>query len=190
MNDILIQPLSHDLLDDYLSYFDHEAFVDNPHWASCYCQFYLTDHSQEDWEAKTAAENRQSAEERITSGKMSGYLARVDQKVAGWCHAAPKLSLPGLADEQEIMTPQDAQIGAIVCFNVAPSYRGRGIASSLLQAACDGFHAHGLSFAEAYPRTQATSPASNYHGPLQMYLQAGFKAYRKFSTYQMVRKAL
>jgi GNAT superfamily N-acetyltransferase len=190
MTDIDIRPLTFDLLNDYLLFFDHEAFVDNPHWAGCYCQFYLTDHSQEDWGSKTGVENRLSAQNRITSGQMQGYLAWLDQKVVGWCHAAPKLSLPTLAGEQEILTPEDKRVGAIVCFIVAPPYRSQGIASALLQAACDGFRDSGLSLVEGYPRRLATSPASNYHGPLQMYLGAGFKTYRKFPSYHMVRKEL
>ena len=34
---IAIQPLTKDLLPDWLDFFDNIAFADNPEWADCYC---------------------------------------------------------------------------------------------------------------------------------------------------------
>jgi uncharacterized protein YndB with AHSA1/START domain len=33
----LIRPLTPDRIDDFLRFFDHDAFADNPYWAHCYC---------------------------------------------------------------------------------------------------------------------------------------------------------
>jgi hypothetical protein len=47
-------------LKDFLSFFDHDAFVDNPGWASCYCYFNSAPHKSESWENRTAEQNRAS----------------------------------------------------------------------------------------------------------------------------------
>jgi hypothetical protein len=70
-----IRGLSPALLPDFLSFFDAEAFADNPRWAFCYCQFAYVDHDQVDWKARTAEVNRAAACERIGTERMQGYLA-------------------------------------------------------------------------------------------------------------------
>jgi GNAT superfamily N-acetyltransferase len=187
--DIEIRSLSPELLDDYLDYFDHTAFTDNPDWAGCYCYFYLVD-SQQDWETRTAEQNRRSVSDLIAGGRMHGYLAYVDGKVAGWCHAGPKGYFPALIANEELVEDDMAQTGSIVCFNVAPAQRRRGIAAALLEAACQGLSGLGLKAAEAYPSLEPSTDAASYHGPLQMYLRAGFEIHRRFPTYQVVRRAL
>ena len=187
---IEIRPLGPQLLDDYLDYFDRTAFTDNLEWAGCYCYFYLVDHTRQDWDMRTAEENRRSVAELIAGGGMYGYLAYIESKVAGWCHAGPKTYSLALMGCEELVDPDLTQTGSIVCFNVAPAQRRRGVGAALLTAACEGFVALGLGVAEAYPRPEASGDAADYHGPLQMYLQAGFKTHRRFATYQVVRKAL
>lgn len=170
-----IHPLSPERLPDFLSFFDGDAFADNPRWSSCYCQCYYEDHSRIVWKDRTAAQNRAFACERATSGGMQGYLAYVGARVAGWCNAAPRGLLRALDDEP---TPDAELVGAIVCFLVAPRLRGQGVASALLAAACDGLQAQGLRIAEANPRADAASAAENHFGPLAMYLAAGFTVHR------------
>jgi GNAT superfamily N-acetyltransferase len=69
--------------------------------------------------------------------------------------------------------------GAIVCFVVCPTHRGRGIAKALLDAACDGLQSQGLRSVFAKPVKNATSTAENYPGPLSMFLAAGFTELRE-----------
>lgn len=185
-----IHPLSADRLVDYLAFFDGDAFVDNPHWAPCYCHFYLADHRQVPWEQRTSEENRAAVSQHIVAGRMQGYLAYLDGRVVAWCHAAPRLAIPNLQDNEQLQVGDLEQVGAIVCFLVAPAYRRAGIATSLLSAACDGLRRQGLVIAEAYPRRDTTSDAANYHGPLQMFLEAGFEPYREFRDFLIVRKRL
>ncbi len=54
----IIRELSPQLLEDWLHFFDHDAVTANPHWASCYCYFYLADHRAKPWKERTADENR------------------------------------------------------------------------------------------------------------------------------------
>lgn len=186
-----IRELTPDLLGDFLHYFDHDAFADNPAWASCYCYFYLHTHATQDWETRSAAENRQAICQRIVQHQMRGYLAYDDQRPVGWCHAAPRVLLPALQEDDALAAPDIEQIGAIVCFNVSSAYRHQGIARQLLAAACAGLQRQGMMIAEAYPRgATAHTAAANYHGPLAMYLSAGFSVYREFDDWLVVRRDL
>jgi ribosomal protein S18 acetylase RimI-like enzyme len=187
---LLIHPLSPHRLPDFLTFFDGDAFVDNPHWASCYCHFYLADHRQVPWELRSAEENRAAVSQRIAAGRMQGYLGYLDGRVVAWCHAAPRLAIPNLQEDEQLQVDDLDQVGAIVCFLVAPAYRRAGIAASLLGTACAGLSQQGLAIAEAYPRINTQSDAANYHGPLQMFLEAGFETYREYPDFLIVRKQL
>jgi GNAT superfamily N-acetyltransferase len=171
-----IARLSPETLEDFLAFFDGDAFSDNPAWSSCYCQCFYEDHTRIDWPARTAAVNRECAVQRCASGSMQGYLAYSRGRVVGWCSAAPRHSFHAL-DHEPIR--ESEKIGCVLCFLVAPQARGQGIAKSLLQAACEGLRAQGLVYAEANPRPQAQTSADNHFGPLTMYLAAGFSVERK-----------
>lgn len=188
--EILIQVLTPALLADWLAFFDHEAFVDNPGWARCYCQFYHADHDEKDWDERTGQENRTASIELIQRGRLRGYLAYVDGKAIGWCQASPRTWVPNVASNPELESDDADRVGSILCFLVAPRHRGLGVGQELLEAACLGLSHDGVEIAEAYPRRSARSDASNYHGPLSMYLSAGFETYREFKDYLVVRKAL
>jgi GNAT superfamily N-acetyltransferase len=190
MADPIIRASSPALVEDYLRFFDHDAFADNPKWASCYCYFYHAPHEQTDWGTRAGAENRAAVRELCCDGRMHGYLAYVAGKPVGWCHAAPRCDIPNLQASEALRVDDVNQVGAIVCFVVAKPYRGQGIARQLLDAACDGFMRQGLVIAEAYPRKGTNADAANYHGPLQMYLAAGFQPFREFEDFLIVRKPL
>ena len=172
---------------DFLAYFDHDAFADNPAWSRCYCYFYNAPHGP-DWERRTPEQNRADKERSITSGESRGLLAYYRGNVIGWCHAAPRSSLPGLGDFND--DPGDATVGAIVCFNIAPPYRGQGLARRLLNAACDSLRGDGMALAEAYPPREAPSAARAYHGTVRMYEAAGFAAHGERGPYVIMRKPL
>jgi GNAT superfamily N-acetyltransferase len=190
MNQPIIQTraLSPGLLPDFLAFFDGTAFSDNPKWSSCYCQCFYEDHSVVKWAERTAPQNRARACERIEGRLMQGWLAYADGVPVGWCNAAPRPLLRALDDEP---IADAEQVGAIVCFLVEPSQRGRGIARQLLDAACEGLRKQGLRFAEANPRTDSTSAAENHFGPLGLYLSAGFSVHREDEDGSVyVRRAL
>jgi GNAT superfamily N-acetyltransferase len=166
-----IHPLSQARLADFMAFFDSEAFSDNPEWSSCYCQCFYEDHSKVHWPSRTGVENRACAIQRIAQGQMQGLLAYQDGMVVGWCNAAARVLLRAL-DTEPIANPE--QVGTIVCFLVAPSVRGRGVATALLNAACQHLREQGFISVEANPRPGATGTAQNHFGPLAMYLGAGF----------------
>ena len=157
-------------------YFDGEAFSDNPKWSSCYCQCSYENHNIVKWSDCTATRNRSMACERTGSEAMQGYIAFTENEPIGWCGAAPRHLLHALDDEP---TPDAETVGAIVCFLVSPTHRGKGVARQLLDAACAGLREQGMTIAEANPRPAANTPADNHFGPLSLYLSSGFSVHRE-----------
>jgi len=170
-----IRKLCPELMQDFLLFFDGEAFADNPKWGSCFCQFLYVDHATVNWAARTRQENRAEACDRICTHRMEGYIAYRAGKPVGWCNAAPRTMMDAFADEPD---PDAVRIGQITCFVVAKSHRRSGVATALLHAACAGLKAQGLEIAAALPMAEASGDAQNHFGPLSMYLAAGFQPHR------------
>jgi len=188
--EIVVRALTPELVRDYLAFFDRTAFADNPKWQYCYCNFLHHDHSKSLFKETKPEVNRAAVETRICARQMHGYLAFDGERAIGWCHAAARTTLPALGDEPD---PEGvaAQTGSIVCFVIAAAYRRQGLATRLLDAACDGFRAQGMRYAEAYPRAGLSGDGENHFGPLAMYLRAGFAELRTDSDgTTVVRKAL
>jgi ribosomal protein S18 acetylase RimI-like enzyme len=183
---ITIRQLSSELRDDYFRLFEGEAFSDNPGWASCYCYFPHGPHATEKWDERTGEQNRQAVGEMISAGTQRGYLAYIDEKVVGWCNAGLHSTFT-ILDQEEAGAPPT---GSIVCFVVSPAYRRKGIARELLAAVLDGFRLDGIRVVEAFPRMKASGPAEHYHGPLELYLQAGFTLVGERNGIGLVRKEL
>ncbi len=176
--------------DEYLRFFDRDAFMDNPMWASCYCLFHEFAGSIEQWGRATADENRAAKSALLRAGRTQGYFATAGGRTVGWCHAAPRTTLPMLAHDPDLAVDDAAHVGSIVCFVVAAPFRGQGVAKRLLDAACDGLRTQALQVAEGYPRKQVGSDADAYHGPLDLYLAAGFEIFREGKRAIVVRKEL
>jgi GNAT superfamily N-acetyltransferase len=188
--DLEIRPLGPERLDEFLQFFDREGFRDNPFWASCYCMEAHFTGTPEEWNRRTAEQNRRNKSELIRSGQAHGYLAYAGSQPIGWCHAAPRLSLAGVMADTELHVEDAERVGSVYCFVIAPPYRRQGVAARLLDAACEGFRREGLTTAEAYPPRETRSDAGGYHGTLTMYLAAGFRIFREGKQQLIVRKQL
>jgi len=187
---VIIKELTPELRDDFLNFFDHDAFADNPAWFGCYCMYFHFRGTQKEWNKRSTSENREAISTLINHGEAHGLLAYVNGRPAGWCHAAPRTAIPKLKLYREFAVEDPERVGSIVCFVIAKPYRCRGIARRLLDAACDTFTRQGLALAEAYPRKHSESDSGNFPGPLKMYLDAGFTVFRELERYVMVRKRL
>jgi GNAT superfamily N-acetyltransferase len=193
---IEVRELKPDLVADYLSFFD-KAFSDFPYWAGCYCGFYDTPGKDWDATAKAGPEHRAARASLISAGKAQGLLAYIDDKPVGWCNAQPRTSFVNMRSYKVALTELEERVGSIMCFVVAPDYRGKGVCTALVRAACDKFRRDGLRIAEGYPTTkpQKTSweipwAEANYKGPLNVYLKNGFKIHQQLERFAIVRRQL
>lgn len=192
-----IRELTPELLDDYLRFFDKDAFTDFPEWSDCYCGFYDTPGENWDSSAKAVPIHRAARAERIRSGKAHGLLAIADGRVVGWCNAQPRSSFLNMRRYAPAVEDPTEAVGSIMCFLVAPGCRGKGVGTALLNAACDKFRRDQLAIAEGYPTTNPVKRTwktpwaqENYKGSLNMYLKAGFKIHRQLERFAILRKQL
>jgi GNAT superfamily N-acetyltransferase len=188
-------------LADFLRFFDADAFDDNPEWAGCYCVYYHA--SDADWSfgapgsgadvrrARTQR-HREVASDLIGRDEMRGFLAYVDGAVAGWCNANARESYQN-AREYAAARDVTPRVGAVMCFVVAHKFRRTGVASALLDAVCQAFAAAGFEHLEAYPSLDPGGPTKDgglYHGPMDLYVKAGFERVRDFDEFAVMRKRL
>lgn len=177
-----IKRLTPELADDFLKFFDNDAFSDNPDWAECYCCFFYFKDGE--FEERTGKDNRSYAQQAIKDGAMNGWLAYTGGEPVGWINADDKKSHVRLEQtgEQKVLS--------IVCFTISPKYRRKGIATELLGAAIDGAIKDGFDYIEAYPAKDAKTDAHNYHGPLELYKKMGFEIAEDKQDNWIVRKYL
>lgn len=192
--EIFVRRLTSELLDDWLSFFDRDAFSDNDEWCGCYCMCYHWDSElakKRAWECdkRRAKFNRKQAINLIKTGGMQGYLAYVQGKVVGWCNSNDKKAYNNVNFNFAEEVPDNGEkIKSIVCFSVAPKYRGYGVATALLNYVCKDAKADGFDLVEAYPFAHNENHA--YHGPLSMYKKNGFKPCGQMERCMVYRKIL
>jgi GNAT superfamily N-acetyltransferase len=93
---VTVRPVTGDRVDDWLRFFDHDAFAGNPDWASCYC---LEPHvpATPAKPERAWSETRATMAERLRSGTTFGYVAYVDGRPAGCFIIAPPFRRHGIA---------------------------------------------------------------------------------------------
>ena len=174
IGEITISPVTEDSIDDWLQFFDHDAFAGNPDWASCYC---LEPHIPATAENPERAwrESRSIMVKRILKGETYGYLAYVDNNPAGWVNASLRIDYV-LFQHVDSDGPEPSSVIGISCFIVAPPYRRHGVASALLDRVIEDAPTRGASWIEGYPRNQPESTdAAHFRGSQSMYTKRGFR---------------
>ena len=207
-----IKRLTPALAEDFFAFFDLRAFSDGSNFYPCYCNaFQLTEEQiQTDFFARAEALGggveslrlamRESAEKMLAEGVLQGYLAYDGDLSVGWCNAndrtryvrvgdfdLDKLPAPG---ECAAFADGSERIKSVVCFEIAPGYRGKGLAAGLLQRVCEDALAEGYDAVEGYPMLHDAYDPQDYTGPLRLYENAGFVRVGQRGKLLIMRKEL
>ena len=179
MKNVTIKKLSLELKDDYLDFFDNRAFSDNNPNGPCYCTSANQDEKTikqmvSEFQANGVKETlRKYAVEMLDKGNIRGYLAFDGDISIGWCNAADIDSYKGFVPD----FARDNMCGktiSIVCFEIAPEYRGQGIASAFIEQVCVDAKAKGYVAVEGYAKVIEHRDEYDFTGPTHLYEKAGF----------------
>ena len=195
MKTIVIRPLTSELNADYLDFFDHRAFTDDNPNGPCYC---TSPNQEEEQIQKMVSEFssfgvketlRKYAEEMLDRNMIHGYLAYDGDQSIGWCNAADIESYIGFvpAFAKKITCGKTM---SIVCFEIAPEYRGMGIASAFIDRVCTDARSKGYAAVEGYARISDQRNDFDYQGPYLLYQKAGFIEIAREKGQAVMRKVL
>ena len=185
---VTVHPVSEDRIDDWLRFFDHDAFAGNPDWASCYC---LEPHVPATGEILDGPwrQVRAAMVERFRTGGTYGYLAYVDGTPAGWVNASPRSDY-GLYRLVDPDGPDPASVIGVSCFIIAPPYRRHGIAAMLLDGVIADVADRGAQWIEGYPRDISEGADADYfRGPRRLYDSRGFEPVERREHDTVMRRA-
>lgn len=161
---------------------------------------------------------RNSAVRMVEQNIIQGYLAFDGDVSIGWCNAndrenytrvgefnlddvpdevkdmvAPVSESMTAAQEEDLSSEQaenTEKIKSIVCFEIAPEYRGKGIATALLNRVCEDALKEGYDKAEVYPVVRDAYEKLDFTGPIHMYEKAGFVRVSQHGKELIMRKNL
>ena len=207
--EIEIKALTPDLADAYIDFFDHRAFSDGSPYYPCYCNAFnmsITETEKMRIRAKHCGGGvdgwqkslRESAEQMVKESRIHGYLAFDNGIVIGWCNTNDRMNYYRVGEFDLDHVPEDQasadchrekQIKSIVCFEISPEYRGRGIATQLLNRVCTDALAEEYEYVEAYPSDQVQNFLA-FTGPIRLYEKAGFTEFSRMGTTIVMRKKL
>ena len=182
-----IRPLTKELKDDYLFFFDNMIFKENPDRSICYCYDY---HFTGDVATCTRESNRSAVINLINENKLTGYLVFENDKPIGWCNANNRLNYQRLLKDFDLIDNPDDKVCSIVCFLIHPDYRRQGIAQKILEKIIKDYSNKDYDYIEAYPRKGELSSEGNFKGPVELYKRFGFKINKEYDDYYVMRKKL
>ncbi len=183
---IEIHKLTPERLNDFLYFFENVAHTDNKDWDRCYCINYCAAHNNYLTAKKKFANpdvRKLSAIDYINKGLMQGYLAYADGNVIGWCNANDRndcIHCYGWKNHiasKAIDRKSKEKVKSVFCFTVAPDFRGKGVASAMLEKVIADAKSDGYEYLEAYPNKQEADMYYSYVGPLKLYEKYGFESY-------------
>jgi GNAT superfamily N-acetyltransferase len=169
-----VKPLDSSNGEVFTDFLGNLDFSLTPHWATCFCRFYYSDCSIEEWAAKSGETNKAEALEDIRKGNMKGYLAFDGDKCIGWCSANDIVRFPRLSEDVSHLI-EGKRTGCTICYVIHPEYRRQGVARLLLQYAVKDFKQKGFDHLLAFPVVADTPAETHYRGSVNMYLENGFQ---------------
>ena len=137
------------------------------------------------WAKAKGDGNRRAFRGLVRSGEARGCIAFADGAPVGWCALGPKSGFVRLTASRTLATDTDEGTWSVVCFFIPSAWRGRGVASKLLEGAVRQARRLGATRLEGYP--VAVARGSRYPstfafvGVPALFAGAGFEKLRRKS---------
>jgi len=167
--------LGPDVLDDWLRFFDVEAFAGDPVNASCYC---LEPFESRPPEVEPWRDRRAAMVEHIETGRAFGYLAYDGDLPVGWVNASWLTHQVLYQAARTALVDDPADVIAVTCFAIRPEHRQHGVAALLLDRVVADGPGRGAASIEGYPfrvgRGQQV-PGAGFRGSRTMFEDRGFE---------------
>lgn len=195
-----IKALTPELAVDFFDFFDNRAFTDNSPMQPCYCCTLNMTNDQIKHNVFGQVEIngggkeglrlslKKIAQKAIEEGDLKGYLV-FDKGIAiAWCNANDKTyyrQIPTFAEENNI-----GRTKSLMCFEVSPEYRGKGVATALLERVIVDAQADGYVAIEGYPQVQKNRETFDFVGPVRLYEKCGFSKVSEQDSIIIMRKVL
>jgi GNAT superfamily N-acetyltransferase len=112
------------------------------------------------WEEAKGEPNRRALERLVRAGEVHAVLAFAGKEPVGWCSFGPRRSFAKLEASRALARPEAADgTRSIVCFYLPARWRGKGVATALLEAATARAFALGATEVEGFPVVPRKPPA-------------------------------
>jgi GNAT superfamily N-acetyltransferase len=144
----------------------------------CWCQWFR--HNRPSY-YDTSIPQRRAALQTQTEAELPPGVLVYDAagQPSGWCAVAPRADYPRLTTYRAAAVTDDEDgLWSVTCFVVRVGSRRKGLSAELLDGAVDLARRHGARVVEAYPldtSVRAASANELFHGPLSVFLGAGFR---------------
>jgi GNAT superfamily N-acetyltransferase len=117
----------------------------------CWCMWARLPRGGKPWEASKGEPNKQALRELVERGRVHAVLASDGGRTVGWCCLGPRADFPRLERVKAARSDWDASTWSVVCFFIPAAERGKGVASTLLDAAIEFARECGARRIEGYP---------------------------------------
>jgi predicted GNAT family acetyltransferase len=126
-------------------------FGDKGACGGCWCMYWRVPIGGKTWQGRSNDRNRKDFKKLVTSGRVFGCLAFCGNEPVGWCCIGPRADFPRLARVKALATEWTDRTWSITCFYIPSKWRGRGVATRLVEHAVIVARKHGATELEGYP---------------------------------------
>jgi GNAT superfamily N-acetyltransferase len=149
--------------------------------AGCWCMHWRLERGGQLWRAMQGEPNKQAFMKLLAAGSVRAVIAETNGEAVGWCSFGPRIEFPKL-ERSRVFHRANAspKTWAVICFFIKTGWRGKGIATALLQAATREAVAAGAREIEGLPalhaRDKKLAAAFAWTGVPEMFEAVGFCA--------------
>ncbi len=117
----------------------------------CWCMWWRLPRGGKLWDEMKGKKNRDQFRRLVQTGKVHGVLAFSGAEPVGWCCFGPRESFPRMERIRALQREADSGTWSVVCFYTPSRWRGRGVATRLLEAATARAFELGAKQIEGFP---------------------------------------